>query len=117
MKLHENISLYSEAVRFTSQQMNLKPEYVEKDYWITYALFTIFHNKIGEDTVFKGGTALSKCFHMIESFFRRYRFGRIEARRRNRQQTEIEVESYKLKHNISDARSGCGRHHPKNGYE
>lgn len=68
MKLHENISIYSEAVRFTSQQMNLKPEYIEKDYWVTYALFTIFHDEIGEDVVFKGGTALSKCFHMIDRF-------------------------------------------------
>ena len=38
MKLHENISLYRDAIRFTAQQMNLKPEYVEKDYWVTYAL-------------------------------------------------------------------------------
>lgn len=48
--------------------MKLKPEYVEKDYWITYALFTIFHSEIGKDTVFKGGTALSKCYQMIERF-------------------------------------------------
>jgi hypothetical protein len=68
MKLHENISLYRDAIRFTSQQMNLKPEYVEKDYWVTYALFTIFNNEIGKDTVFKGGTALSKCYNMIERF-------------------------------------------------
>ncbi len=31
MKLHNNINLYSDAIRFTAQQMNLKPEYVEKD--------------------------------------------------------------------------------------
>ena len=68
MKLHENISLYRDAIRFTAQQMNLKPEYVEKDYWVTYALFTIFQSEIGKDTVFKGGTALSKCYQMIERF-------------------------------------------------
>lgn len=68
MKLHENISLYRDAVRFTAQHMNLKPEYIEKDYWVTYALFTIFNNEIGKDTVFKGGTALSKCYNMIEHF-------------------------------------------------
>ncbi|MBU0475012.1 MAG: nucleotidyl transferase AbiEii/AbiGii toxin family protein [Bacteroidetes bacterium] len=68
MKLHENISLYRDAIRFTAQQMNLQPEYVEKDYWVTYALFTIFNNEIGKDTVFKGGTALSKCYNMIERF-------------------------------------------------
>ncbi len=68
MNLHENISLYRDAIRFTAQQMNLKPEYIEKDYWVTYALFTIFNNEIGNDTVFKGGTALSKCYNMIERF-------------------------------------------------
>jgi hypothetical protein len=68
MKLHENISLYRNAILFTSQQMNLQPEVIEKDYWVTYALFTIFNNDIGKDTVFKGGTALSKCYNMIERF-------------------------------------------------
>ncbi|MEX1190428.1 MAG: nucleotidyl transferase AbiEii/AbiGii toxin family protein [Brumimicrobium sp.] len=68
MKLHENISLFRDAIRFTAQQMDLKPEYVEKDYWITHALFTIFNNEIGKDTVFKGGTSLSKCYKLIERF-------------------------------------------------
>lgn len=68
MKLHENKALYRDAIRFTARKMNLKPEYVEKDYWVTYALYTIFENEIGEDTVFKGGTALSKCYHLIDRF-------------------------------------------------
>jgi len=68
MKLHENIPVYTDAVRFTAQQMNLPPEYVEKDYWVTVALFHIFKNDIGKETVFKGGTALSKCFGMIQRF-------------------------------------------------
>ncbi|MFA5418159.1 MAG: nucleotidyl transferase AbiEii/AbiGii toxin family protein [Bacteroidales bacterium] len=41
---------------------------MEKDYWVTFTLFTIFNNEIGKDTVFKGGTALSKCYKMIERF-------------------------------------------------
>ena len=68
MNLHGNISLFRDAIRFTSQQMNLKPEYIEKDYWVTYALFAIYNNEIGKETVFKGGTALSKCYNMIERF-------------------------------------------------
>lgn len=35
---------------------------------MTYALFLISHNEIVKDTVFKGGTALSKCFKIIERF-------------------------------------------------
>jgi len=68
MNLHQNIQLFRDAVRVTAQQMNIPPEFVEKDYWVTYALFTIFTNEIGKDTVFKGGTALSKCYNMIERF-------------------------------------------------
>jgi hypothetical protein len=68
MKLHENISLYKDAIRYTAQQMNLLPEYIEKDYWVTFALFSIFKNEIGKVTVFKGGTALSKCFGLIQRF-------------------------------------------------
>jgi flagellar biosynthesis/type III secretory pathway chaperone len=48
--------------------MKIPAIYVEKDYWVTYALFTIFSHEIGKDIVFKGGTALSKCYHMIERF-------------------------------------------------
>jgi hypothetical protein len=35
---------------------------------VTYALHAVFHDSIGEQTVFKGGTALSKCFGLIERF-------------------------------------------------
>jgi hypothetical protein len=68
MRLHQNIQLFRDAVRITAQQMNIPPEFVEKDYWVTYALFSLFHNEIGKDTVFKGGTALSKCYNLVERF-------------------------------------------------
>ncbi|HPS29461.1 MAG TPA: nucleotidyl transferase AbiEii/AbiGii toxin family protein [bacterium] len=68
MKLHTNKDLFSQAVRFTAQQMGIPDIYVEKDYWVTYALYTLFHNPIGSETVFKGGTALSKCFGLIGRF-------------------------------------------------
>lgn len=68
MKLYENKILFRQAVQFTADQMKIPAIYVEKDYWVTYALYTIFNNDIGKDTVFKGGTALSKCYNMIERF-------------------------------------------------
>ena len=68
MNLHENKRLFRQAVQFTSQQMDILDIYVEKDYWVTYALQTIFQNPIGKETVFKGGTALSKCFGLIDRF-------------------------------------------------
>ena len=68
MKLHENTKLFRQAVLATSQQMNIPEIYVEKDYWVVYALYTIFKNPIGKDAVFKGGTSLSKCFSLIGRF-------------------------------------------------
>lgn len=68
MKLHNNRELFSDAIRFTAQEMNLPLVYVEKDYWLTLALYEIFHSEIGKDAIFKGGTALSKCYRMIERF-------------------------------------------------
>jgi predicted nucleotidyltransferase component of viral defense system len=68
MKLHQNTDLFKDAVTFTAQEMNLPSIYIEKDYWVTFALYTIFRSEIGQDTVFKGGTALSKCYDLIERF-------------------------------------------------
>ena len=68
MKLHQNKQLFRQAVQFTSDQLEILPIYIEKDYWVTFALYTIFNNDIGMDTVFKGGTALSKCYNLIERF-------------------------------------------------
>lgn len=68
MILHENTERFKEAIILTAAKMGIEAIYVEKDYWVTYALFTIFNNEIGKDTVFKGGTALSKCYNMIERF-------------------------------------------------
>lgn len=68
MKLHENKTLFRQAVQYTSDRMKMAAIYVEKDYWVTYALQTIFNASVGEDTVFKGGTALSKCYKMIDRF-------------------------------------------------
>lgn len=68
MRLHENKTLFRQAVQFTSEQMRILPIFVEKDYWVTYVLHTIFSNPIGRDAVFKGGTALSKCYKAIDRF-------------------------------------------------
>lgn len=68
MTLHRDPKLFQEAIRFTAQRMNLKPEFIEKDYWVTSLLFAIFSSEPGKDCVFKGGTALSKCFSIIDRF-------------------------------------------------
>ncbi len=68
MKLHENITIFRDAIRVNAEQKEIQPEYVEKDYWVTYALFKVFNSEVGADAVFKGGTALAKCYNLIERF-------------------------------------------------
>ncbi len=68
MRLHLNKTLFRQAVQGTADQLMIPAIYVEKDYWVTYALSTIFKHDLGKDAVFKGGTALSKCYNLIERF-------------------------------------------------
>lgn len=68
MNLHEKPELFRDAVRFTAEKMGILDIYVEKDYWVTKALQLIFSDAIGTEVVFKGGTALSKCYGLIERF-------------------------------------------------
>lgn len=35
MKLHHEIKLFEQTLRATSQYLDIKLEFVEKDYWIT----------------------------------------------------------------------------------
>ena len=68
MNLHNNRELLQEAIQATAQLLDIREIYVEKDYWVTVALYEIFHSDIAGQTVFKGGTALSKCYKLIERF-------------------------------------------------
>ena len=68
MKLHTNKELFNQAIKATAQQMSLKESYIEKDYWVTLALYSLFTNAISKNLVFKGGTSLSKCYAIIERF-------------------------------------------------
>ena len=65
MRLHENIKLFKEAVRFTAQQKGIQTIYIEKDYWIVYVLHHLFNSELKAEIIFKGGTSLSKCFNII----------------------------------------------------
>jgi predicted nucleotidyltransferase component of viral defense system len=68
MKLHNNKELLQDAILATAEFMEIREIYVEKDYWVTRALFEIFHSSIADQSVFKGGTALSKCYKLIDRF-------------------------------------------------
>ena len=68
MKLHLNEDLFSDMIKLTAFNLGIKEIYVEKDYWVTFVLYQIFNHEIGKDTVFKGGTALLKCYNMVDRF-------------------------------------------------
>ncbi|SMG19616.1 nucleotidyl transferase AbiEii/AbiGii toxin family protein [Arenibacter troitsensis] len=68
MKLHENEQLFRQAVQVTAERMGILNIYIEKDYWVCYALKQIFDSAIKNEVIFKGGTALSKCDKFIERF-------------------------------------------------
>ena len=47
---------------------SLSVEIIEKDWWVTMVLKAIFSTPFASHLSFKGGTSLSKCWHLIERF-------------------------------------------------
>lgn len=41
---------------------------IEKDWWVVRTLELVFKSSIAAHTVFKGGTSLSKAWHLIDRF-------------------------------------------------
>lgn len=68
MNLHHDIKLFSDTLRAASQHLNIKLDFVEKDYWITLILSRLAKSKYVSEAVFKGGTSLSKGYNLIERF-------------------------------------------------
>ncbi len=68
MNLHSDKKLFSDTIRVTAAQLKINEVFVEKDYWITLVLQRLSKSEYAEQTVFKGGTSLSKGFGLIERF-------------------------------------------------
>jgi len=68
MKLHEDKKLFIDTLRAAAEHLNIKLEFVEKDYWITLVLSRLAKSKYVATSVFKGGTSLSKGYNLIERF-------------------------------------------------
>lgn len=51
-----------------ADKVGLPAQVIEKDFWVTAILQTIFSLPIAEHLVFKGGTSLSKGWKLIERF-------------------------------------------------
>jgi len=59
----------SQAFRIASERLGYPAYVIEKDFWVTYILDTLF-NRIEHNyrILFKGGTSLSKCYKLIDRF-------------------------------------------------
>jgi hypothetical protein len=53
----------------TAIKQGKPPAIVEKDFWVSWVLLRLFeHPELSKKILFKGGTSLSKAFHLIERF-------------------------------------------------
>ncbi|HEY4060957.1 MAG TPA: nucleotidyl transferase AbiEii/AbiGii toxin family protein [Puia sp.] len=68
MKLHQDRELFREAIEAAAQHFQLRPVFVEKDYWVTYVLRNLALSPYVNTVVFKGGTSLSKAYQCIDRF-------------------------------------------------
>lgn len=69
MKLHQYKDAFESAIVASAEHFGISEIYIEKDYWVTFALKQVFTDPNSKDiAVFKGGTSLSKCFGVIERF-------------------------------------------------
>jgi predicted nucleotidyltransferase component of viral defense system len=58
-----------ELFQATAISMGMQPNVIEKDFWVCFMLDHLFHDcKYKNAFVFKGGTSLSKSYHVIERF-------------------------------------------------
>jgi predicted nucleotidyltransferase component of viral defense system len=68
MILHGNNKEFTEAIQATSDNLEISPVFIEKDYWITKVLKELSLSKYADNVVFKGGTSLTKAHKLIQRF-------------------------------------------------
>lgn len=68
MKLHEDEGLFRDLIGYTAVKFNISEVYIEKDYWVTRILFLLSISEFRKCFIFKGGTALSKAYKLINRF-------------------------------------------------
>ena len=68
MRLDQQPELLADAIRAASEYYHIAPVYIEKDYWISKILQQLSRSVYAGNTVFKGGTSLSKGYGLINRF-------------------------------------------------
>ena len=56
------------VIEQSALRRNLSPVILEKDFWVCWLLGVLFESEFAGSLVFKGGTALSKVFGLIQRF-------------------------------------------------
>ena len=64
--LHNDKELFEQLVLRASEFLGIKAEIIEKDYYVTLFLKELV--SVMPEIIFKGGTSLSKCYHLINRF-------------------------------------------------
>ena len=68
MNLHESPKEFQDLIEAAAQYLNMRPVFIEKDYWVTYVLMNLSNSEQRDKVVFKGGTSLSKAYASIDRF-------------------------------------------------
>jgi predicted nucleotidyltransferase component of viral defense system len=68
MILHKDDIIFKDLLLSASLHLSIPLSFVEKDYWITLVLRRLAKSKYVDETVFKGGTSLSKGYNLIARF-------------------------------------------------
>jgi predicted nucleotidyltransferase component of viral defense system len=68
MILHKDGIIFKDLLLSASLHLSIPLSFVEKDYWITLVLSRLANSKYVDESVFKGGTSLSKGYNLIERF-------------------------------------------------
>lgn len=68
MILHKDNIIFKDLLLNASLHLSIPLSFVEKDYWITLVLSRLAKSKYVDESVFKGGTSLSKGYNLIERF-------------------------------------------------
>jgi hypothetical protein len=58
----------AEALETAAARIGRPAHLLEKDIWVVWALSALYESPIGKILTFKGGTSLSKAFHIIDRF-------------------------------------------------
>jgi len=66
--LHSEPTQFASIIKEVSENLVIRDDYIEKDYWISLVLKRLSDSEHAGSVVFKGGTSLSKGFRLIDRF-------------------------------------------------